>query len=66
MLARLITSHIYAVQPDVDRSVRFAELLYNKLSVDHRVKIMVRSSVNDKLARQLKDTMIGTSVSMPV
>lgn len=66
MLSRLITSHIYAVQPDVGRSVRFAEQLYKKLDARHWIKEMVHNSVNDKLARQLASGGVNTTVSLPL
>lgn len=66
MLARLLASHIYAVQPDVDRSIRFAERLYSVLNVDKKTKNLVAAIVNEKLAQQGGKKMVATKISLPV
>jgi hypothetical protein len=65
MIARLLASHIYAVQPDVIRSVYFAERLYNNLNFDHQLQIMVRKSVDSKLERQRRENGVVTVVKLP-
>ena len=66
MLARLLASHVYAVQPDVGRSIRFAERLYTRIDVDEKTKKLVASSVNEKLARQRGKKRVATKIYLPV
>jgi hypothetical protein len=66
MLARLIASHIYAVQPEVNRSVAFAEQLFIKLGISPRVRRMVSTSVNEKLEKQNDRKGIAKTVALPI
>jgi hypothetical protein len=66
MLARFITGHIHAVQPDVSRSVHFTERLYEKLRVDHQAKVMINAQVRENLAYQLAYKGIETEVKLPL
>lgn len=65
MLARFITGHIHAVQPDVERSVRFTERLYAALQPRAPMKRRVQRYVDANLARQLAHSGIATGVSLP-
>jgi hypothetical protein len=66
MLARLIASHIYAVQPEVHRSIRFSEHLFQSLAVSRPIKAFVSASVNAKLAKQGDHKGVATRVALPV
>ena len=66
MLARFLTGHIYAVQPDVYRSVCFAERLYKKLNIQNREKLSISILVNENLLRQEAKSGFKTSVSLPL
>ncbi len=66
MIARFLTGHVHAVQPDVDRSARFAERLYAKVHIGHRMKAMVNENVNANLTYQLTHSGVDTKVSLPV
>lgn len=66
MLARLIASHVYAVQPEVFRSVYFAEHLFQKLDIDRPIRALVSASVNAKLEKQRNREGVATSVALPV
>lgn len=65
MLARFITGHIHAVQPDTDRSVRFAQRLYATLGTDARLRRLVQGYVDGNLARQLVNSGIETRITLP-
>lgn len=67
MVARLLASHVYAVQPDVCRTERFAERLYERLRINNpRVRALVRSSVEEKLESQHCRVSITSVVVLPV
>ncbi|KJS28612.1 MAG: hypothetical protein VR64_23825 [Desulfatitalea sp. BRH_c12] len=66
MLARLIASHVYAAQPEVYRSVRFAEGLFQRLGVDRPIRALVSASVNAKLEKQRDRKGVATTVVLPV
>ena len=65
MMARLLASHVYAVQPDVCRTERFAEQLYGRLSIDRKVRALVRSSLNEKLEIQYRKMGVASVVKLP-
>lgn len=65
MIARLLTSHIYAVQPDVGLSKGFAKQLYNRLDIGHQVRSLVQSSVNKKLENQRIGEDVVSAVVLP-
>jgi hypothetical protein len=66
MLARFITGYIYTVQPDVGRSIRFAERLYEVLGVSRKEKILIQKAVTGNLSSQLATKGIETVVRLPV
>lgn len=65
MIARLLASHVYAVQPNVSRTERFAERLYRRLDIDHRMQARVQCSVDEKLERQYRTMGIRMTVTLP-
>lgn len=65
MIARLIVSHVYAVQPDVARSEDFARALYGHLDLDVRLRPLVQSSVDEYLAAQHRKVGIASAVRLP-
>ena len=65
MIARLLASHVYAVQPDVRRTERLAETLYGELGLDGRVRAKVSESVNDKLEYQHRKVGVASAVTLP-
>jgi len=65
MLARLIASHVYAVQPDVVRTEQFAKALYSRLNLDSRIKAAIENSVTQKLKFQYRNAGINSKVSLP-
>ena len=66
MLARLLASHVYAVQPEVTRSALFAKRLYERLNLDHQAKSLISVSVNSKLGNQHQRPGVATAVILPV
>ena len=66
MIARFITGHIHAVQPDVDRSVEFAMRLYNNIAISKHYKELIKDKVNENLAYQLIHKGVDTKVTLPV
>ena len=65
MIARLLASHVYAVQPDVQRTERFAEGLYSRLDPDPRIRALVSKSVNNKLEYQRLSAGVASIVTLP-
>lgn len=65
MLSRFITGHIHAVQPDVERSSRFAERLYAELSVDKKTRKRIADFVNENLEYQYAQSSIDTTIQLP-
>jgi len=65
MLSRLLASHVYAVQPDVERTKRFAEQLYKELIIDRKMRAMINKSVNEKLEYQFQKVGISSFVTLP-
>lgn len=65
MIARLLASHVYAVQPDVQRTERFAELLYGKLKLDRKIRSMINERVKIKLKYQDYKMGITSLVTLP-
>tara|TARA_R110002072_G_scaffold1983_1_gene16177 strand:- start:250 stop:714 length:465 start_codon:yes stop_codon:yes gene_type:complete len=66
MLARLLLSHAFAVQPDTDRTVAFAMRLYGALAIDGSTKAQIFESVKTKLEFQRMDSGINTEVALPL
>jgi len=52
MIARLLTSYVYAVQPDLDRAVSFGDRLSRRLAVPGAVLRAAKSMIDTKLAHQ--------------
>ena len=65
MIARFITGHIHAVQPEVDRSLAFVNRLYQKLNVSSEYRLLIKDKVNENLAHQLAENGIDTKVTLP-
>ena len=65
MISRLLASHIYAVQPDTERSKVFAEHLYACLLVKAAHKKMIQESVNQKMLLQQERKGVVAVVSLP-
>lgn len=65
MIARLLASHIYAVQPDMSRTKQFSERLYRQLNINHQIRARVQSSVNKKLDIQHRKMGVATTINLP-
>ncbi len=66
MLARLIASHVYAVQPDTRRTVEFARRLYAALQIDAPIRAMIAASVQLKMDHQRAEHGVNSEVSLPL
>lgn len=64
MLARLIASHVYAVQPDVKRTENFVEKLYTVIEVNRKMRIQISERVNKKLEVQFQKNGINSIVCL--
>jgi len=65
MLARLLASHVYAVQPHVERTEQFGMQLYSRLQPDKRLRSLIQSSVDMKLEVQRLRNGVASTVSLP-
>lgn len=65
MLGHVILLHAFAVQPDVDRTFRFAQRLLNRLQPSRRVLKRASSYVQKWLENQTSRTGIETRLSLP-
>ncbi len=65
MLARLISSHVYAVQPEVHHSVHFSDLLYSRLRIKPEIRRKINSIVYHNLSEQKKIMCVDTQLSLP-
>lgn len=65
MVARFITGHIHAVQPDVSRSVSFAERLYARLDLGKNIKYRISEAVKDNLAYQFEQSELDIKITLP-
>lgn len=66
MIARLLASHIYAVQPDTKRTENFSARLYERLAVNSEYKKMIKEMVNKKMLLQQRKVGVATEISLPV
>lgn len=66
MIARFITGHIHAVQPNVSRSVSFAERLFSALNLNCHQKAMIQGAVDANLHHQMFNNNVCTKVSLPL
>lgn len=65
MLGRLIVLHAFAVQPDVDRTTRFAERLRDRLNPSRRILARAGEYIHDLLQEQHRNTGIHTRLVLP-
>lgn len=65
MLGRLILLHAFAVQPDTDRTTRFAERLCDRLRPSRRVLARAGIYIRKYLQVQLKNTGVDTRLALP-
>jgi hypothetical protein len=65
MLGRLIVLHAFAVQPDTDRTTRFAERLCEHLHPPRRSLVRAGIHIRKYLEEQLKNTGIDTRLTLP-
>ena len=65
MTARFITGHIHAVQPDVDRSIRFTKRLYTKIHAVRGLKLKISKNVDKNLLYQRRKNGVDTRVTLP-
>lgn len=66
MLGRLIGLHAFAVQPEVVRTVDFAERLYARLKPSARVRELTNGYVQKLLLDQFRSCGIDTRVELPI
>jgi len=65
MLGRLIVLHAFAVQPDTDRTTRFAERLCEHLRPPRRSLARAGIHIQKHLKEQLENTGLDTRVTLP-
>jgi len=65
MLSRLISSHIYATQPQVHRSVSFVARLYEEIRPGRRERERIQLDVNSNLERQYQKNGVLTAIALP-
>jgi hypothetical protein len=65
MIARLLTSHMHAVQPDTARTERFAKELYGRLGLDSRLKAMINKQMQAALEHEKNVTGIEMAMTLP-
>ena len=66
MMARLIESHVYAMQPEVDRTVIFAKKLYDRFNIDTKLRVNISVLVNERLANVLQNKKMIYSINLPM
>ncbi len=65
MLGQMILFHAFSVQPDIDRTTRFAERLHERLHPSRRVLARAGIYVRERLEQQYKYTGIDTRLILP-
>ena len=65
MLGRLIATHAFTVQPQVERTASFARRLTDRLAPPRAALSRCRDEIEQRMARQREDTGIDTRVELP-
>jgi len=65
MLGRLLSSHVFAVQPDTARTYQFAEGLVEMLKPSQRVLALAKARVEQEMEKQAKNIGLTTKVELP-
>ena len=63
MMARLVESHVYAMQPETERTVAFVKKLCDEMKMDSKMQRVVEKQVNVRLAKQSKGSGKTHSIS---
>jgi hypothetical protein len=66
MLARFLLSHTFVVQPDTDRTISFAERLYEVLAIDRPARALISERVKAMLEVQRLSCGIHSAVVLPL